>query len=139
LEATLSLAAAVTEAVIAHGNRIDLLSVGDQLFADREALYGEDHMTILEHLALAEPCPEQQLDRLYDDLEQTQVTWDLVIVLSHLWGADRQRLFELLTRHHVSGVPLLVSDGSRATRVADEGSDLYHVPISEIAAGTVQL
>jgi len=138
LEALLSLAASLTDAVLAEGNRIDLLAIGPELTPAGDRVYGEDQTRILQRLALANPQEEHRRDRLVHELEELTLTWDFAIVLSHRWDIKLDQLLDALTRHRVIGTRIVV----RADRAADgvpPPHGLCHIAPAHVAAGTVDL
>ena len=136
LEVILSLAAAITEALIERGNRIDLLVIGNRLATCHDRELGEDHQAILERLALAQPCCADELSDLREEIEQTPVTWELAIVLSHRWGEEQEQLFQAATRRHGLGKRIVVRTDERASDYARH--DMLHcVTSSQVEAGLV--
>lgn len=108
LEAMLSLTAAITSALIAERNRIDLLAVGDQLLTIHGRFSGEDHLLILEQLALAHPCDPAGIPTLFQKIEDIPITWDLAVVVSHRWEKEQELLLDAVTRRIIGGTRVVV-------------------------------
>ncbi len=138
LEAMLALAAAVTDALIARGNRIDLLVIGESLLASGVSAPSGNQPAILEHLALAQPCAADQFPQLALTLEELPVTWDLAIVLSTHWDTRQQRMYRAVVRGHVRGKRIAVRTGTQTDDNAHPSMP-HRVTQSQIEAGLVDL
>lgn len=138
LEATLSLAAAVTGGLIAHGYRVGMLTVGHDIYTADCRFSPENHTVVLECLAVARPCPLNRFGELTEQLQHAPCTWDLAIVLSHRWETEQEELFQLVTRRNATGRRVCIQlDGEQAdVRVPDFG---HCVTSSQIEAGQVDL
>lgn len=138
LEAILSLAASVVEALFARAHTISLLTIGDRLFASDCRVAAGDQLAVLEHFALAEPCPAASFTDLMEQLDRFPITWDLAIILSHHWGADQENLFQLVTRQNAVGTRILVAADKRRGEFRQDG-EWWQVTASQIRAGEVAL
>ncbi|MFO7901771.1 MAG: DUF58 domain-containing protein [Planctomycetota bacterium] len=142
LEATLSLAAAVTEALVAHGYRLSMLTIGKDCFTSDCRFSSENHVVVLERLALGNPCHLDGLKELAGRLEHSPTTWDLAIVLSHRWESEQEELFQLATRRNASGRRVLVQLDEQVDEQAHADADPgfgHRVTASQIEAGQVDL
>ncbi|MFW6170325.1 MAG: DUF58 domain-containing protein [Planctomycetota bacterium] len=137
LEATLSLAAAITEALIARSCRISMLAIGNDYLTSDCRVSAENHVVMLERLALGKPSPLDGLKQLAGRLEQPPAAWDLAIVLSHRWEREQEDLFQLATRWNASGRRVLIQLQEQAGG-ADPGVE-HCVTGAQIEAGEVDL
>jgi uncharacterized protein (DUF58 family) len=138
LEAVLSLAAAIVEALFSGAYTLNVLTVGDHMFASDSRFAAGNHLVVLEHLALARPCDKTPFSELMERLERFPITWDLAIVLSHRWGVEQERLFQLVTRQHAAGVRVVVGGGGRFGESVGPDA-VRRIRISRIQAGEVDL
>lgn len=138
LEASLSLAAAITEGLIARSCRISMLAVGNDCFTSDCRFSAENHVVMLERLARGKPSALDGLKELAGRLEQPPATWDLAIVLSHRWEREQEDLFQLATRRNASGSRVLIQLREQARGGADPGFG-HCVTGSQIEAGQVDL
>lgn len=138
LEATLSLAAAVTEALVTHSYRISLLTIGNECLTSDCRFSSENHVAVLERLALGTPCQLDGLKELAAQLEHSPATWDLAIVLSHRWDKEQEQLFQLATRRNASGRRVWIRREEQAHAYTDPGFG-HCVTASQIEAGQVDL
>ncbi len=109
LEAVISLAAALSEVIIAHGNRIELLVLGNQVLTNDDDMLAAGHLAILEHLALAEPCTLDAIGSVARQLEHVPAAWDTVIYLSQHWHAAQRQLLQQATAGHIHASIVLVA------------------------------
>jgi uncharacterized protein (DUF58 family) len=139
LEAMLSLAAAITEALITRGSRIELLVLGDQLWTGSESLASADHQTILELLALVQPGQVDKLDEVTEQVLRLPLSWDLAVVLSHRATSSSRQLFESVTRRQTLGTHLCVDAGDPRVVQTRAAAAPRRITCADIEAGWVEL
>jgi uncharacterized protein (DUF58 family) len=137
LEAVISLAAAVSEAVIAHSNRVELLTICERVMFDHDQAFGDVHLAILEHLALARPSTPAALDAARAEIAQLPSNWDTVIFIGQQYQEHQQQLVDQARRQCVHATRILV--GQRAAGDSASEGELRVVSIAQIERGAVEL
>jgi uncharacterized protein (DUF58 family) len=118
LEAILSLAASISEALMLLGHQVELLVIGHQMIFLQNHEPSASHRTVLEQLALADAGRAEQFPEVIRALGQLSLTWDSTFLLSHQWGQPQEELFAAVTRQTADGYRILVSDERRPDRGA---------------------
>lgn len=133
LEAGISLAAALAEALTGQGHRLAFL-VGQSVCDLQSLPPTQQFSSVLRELAIIEPCSagfssiQQQLDT---------ITAETVFCILHRWDQARSEACESLTRRGCHVVRLFVEEGSSHANRQRLGE--VHVSSQAIAEGTVTL
>ena len=141
LEAAISLAAAVADALGRGEYIIDIFAAGPELYVLRTGRQTSELDSILEILASVEPCRDNPFERitpaLADELER--ISSVLFIFLD--WDELRRRLVRLARDHGCKVKVVIVRDGPTTLPIADEAAQLDDLQVltpEAIAEGQVR-
>lgn len=137
LEAAISLAAAISEALTVQNFRIALLVWGDQVQDLSSVGFSNQHRIVCESLAAVAPAEQSAIHRLRPKLRDLRLLPRAVILLLNDWNADRAGLCDDLRERGCEVVRIFLRH-----ETANEAGRLPHdfvVSVAEIAAGAVEI
>jgi uncharacterized protein (DUF58 family) len=136
LEATLSLAAALSDALTAQGHQVVLLAVGGEMHDLSSAGPLHQHDMVLRRLAEAKAAPEDSLAALRTELQSMPLPEAMFVLLGD-WNAARDGLCEDVLLRGCALRRIFV--GERAAEKAKRTSGDVVTSIAEIEAGGVEI
>ena len=137
LEATLSLAAAISDALTRGNQRIAFLALGDQLQQITPSHLWEQHDVIVRSLAVAAPATPSAFAELSAQLRELPPPTGVVYVLLKQWDAQRDKLCDDLRRRGAEVRSIFI--GEPAAHTAGQPASAVLATIEEIEAGRLKI